>query len=278
MTIALSKKNTRTKSRSVLPSHDTAQALGPALSIVVPIYNGEHHIEEIIQYLQRVLRHISDNYELILVNDGSHDNTRSIIKKASLKDSRIELLSYTPNLGKGYAVKQGVLKAKGEIIIFIDGDCDIKPGVLASYLEILEHADLVVASKHHPDSEVRAPFLRKVLSFGFHCLVKMVLRINVRDTQAGLKAGRSAAFKQIFTKVLVKKYAFDAEMLTISRLLGHRIVEMPIDIDLSNHFRIKDIIRMFIDLAGIAYRLRIKKWYQKNLDNERPHYKPIIRI
>lgn len=263
--------------RPVISSLDTKEP-SVELSIIVPVYNGEHDIEEVIRHLQDILMQISNNYELIVVNDGSNDNTSFVVKKAALKDARIKLLSYTPNMGKGYAVKQGVLEAKGENIVFVDGSCEIRPAVLASYLDVLKHADLVVASKYHPDSRVRAPLLRKVLSFGFHCLVRLALGITVKDTQAGLKAGRSVAFKQIFTKVLVKRYAFDAEMLTVASLLGHRMVEMPIDIDLNKQFQIREIIRMFFDLAGIAYRLRIIKWYQENLNDDEPKYKPLIPL
>lgn len=259
-------------------SYGHIQRAKPEVSIIIPVYNVESHIRTSIEYLQRVLANICNDYEMIVVNDGSLDNTSAVVKEAYLKDARIKLLSYTPNMGKGYAVKQGVLEANGENIVFIDGDCDVKPAVLASYIDALKHADLVVASKYHPDSRVRAPLLRKVLSFGFHCLVRLALGITIMDTQAGLKAGRSRAFKQIFTKVLVKRYAFDAEMLAVASLLGHRMVEMPIDIELNKQFKIKDIVRMFIDLAGIAYRLRILKWYQDNLNNDKPNYRPIIPI
>ncbi len=258
--------------------YESVGVLKPIVSIIIPVYNGERCIKATIEHLQCVLLHVSKNYELIVVNDGSVDSTSSVVEEACSKDERIKLLNYAPNMGKGYAVKQGVLHAEGENIVFIDGDCDIKPDVLASYLDVLKNADLVVASKYHPDSKIRAPLLRKILSLGFHCLVRLVLGIAITDTQAGLKAGRASAFKQIFTKVLVKRYAFDAEMLTVASLLGHRMVEMPIDIELDKQFRIRDIVRMFIDLAGIAYRLRIIKWYQENLNNNKPKYEPIIPI
>lgn len=249
-----------------------------SLSVVVPAYNCRDRINKTIRHLQDTLTNICSDYELIVVDDGSYDNTAEEVMRAAKKDPKIKVISYAPNKGKGYAVKQGVLISRGKNVVFIDGDSEVKPSVIADYIKVLNEADVVVASKYHPDSNVRAPLLRRFLSKGFHLLVRLTLRIQIKDTQAGLKAGRSDAFKQIFTKVLVKKYAFDAEMLTVSSLLGHRIVEMPIDIDLNSHFKLKEIARMFIDLAGIAYRLRVVKWYQRNLEKERPHYRPIIPI
>ena len=254
------------------------QVVNPEISVIVPVYNCEHIVARSMEYIQRVLDHLSTDYELIVVDDGSTDNTSHTVKSYCVRDARVKLMSYSPNRGKGYAVKQGVQLSRGEKIVFVDGDMDIKPPLLQSYIDALEESDLVVASKYHPDSRVNAPLLRRILSLGFHSLVRLALRIEITDTQAGLKGGRAKAFRQIFSKVLVKRYAFDAEMLAVASLLNCRIAEMPIDIELNNHFRVNEMIRMFIDIAGVAYRLMVVKWYQRNLDNSDPQYRPIIPI
>ena len=102
--------------------------------------------------------------------------------------------------------------------------------------------------------------------------------MKINDTQVGLKAGKAEAFKKIFTRVLVNKYAFDVEMLAVGNLLGLRIVEMPVQLEINRSFKIKDVVRMFIDILGISYRLRVLKWYQRNMDIETPGYKPLFAL
>lgn len=212
-------------------------------------------------------------YEIVVVNDGSSDNTRRIVQAISKADNRIRLISYGINMGKGYAIRQGVLHSHGKYVMFMDGDGEISSDVLATYLEGLENADIVIGSKNHPHSQVKAPLSRKLLSKGFQLFVKAALGIKVHDTQVGLKVGRADLFRKIFAHVLVKRYAFDTEMLAIATLLDIRITEMPVRIHLEKSFKKKEIIRMAIDVLGIAFRLKVVKWYQKNMEKQRPFYK-----
>ncbi|MGI0014984.1 MAG: glycosyltransferase, partial [Nitrososphaera sp.] len=207
----------------------------------------------------------ADWYEIIVVNDGSEDGTRDVLEGITEKDCNVRMISYSTNMGKGYAIKQGILKSHGKYVIFMDGDGEISADLLMSYLEELRRADIVIASKYHPASIVNVPHTRKFLSKCFNVLVKTAVRVRVSDTQAGLKAGRGDAFKAIFRSVVVKRYAFDVEMLALATLLGLRIKEMPVKIDIVRNFRIKEIMRMALDVAGIAYRLRVIKWYQKRV-------------
>jgi hypothetical protein len=154
----------------------------------------------------------------------------------------------------------------------MDGDGDIDSDVLASYLKRMSKADIVIGSKNHPNSIVQAPTSRKILSKCFQLFVKGVLGLKVRDTQVGLKAGRGDLFRNIFEKVVVKRYAFDVEMLVIADLLESKVVELPVKIDLEKPFKIMDIAKMALDVIGIAFRLRVIKWYQKNITKQRPYY------
>jgi hypothetical protein len=112
---------------------------------------------------------------------------------------------------------------------------------------------------------VRAPASRKILSKLFQLFVRIMLGLKVGDTQVGLKAGRGDEFRRIFQYVTVNRYAFDAEMLAIATILGLRIKELPVRISLKKSFKGKEIVRMAFDVMGIAYRLRISRWYQKTL-------------
>jgi hypothetical protein len=140
----------------------------------------------------------------------------------------------------------------------------------------LESADIVIGSKRHPLSVVETPVARRFLSLGFNFLERLLIRIRASDTQAGLKAVRSNALYRILPLLSVKKYAFDAELLAVASLLGLRLRELPVHIHLRAGFSVRQVFRMLIDLLGISYRLRLKKWYQKNIRKMSETYKPII--
>jgi hypothetical protein len=102
-----------------------------------------------------------------------------------------------------------------------------------------------------------------------------MLSTNVTDTQVGLKVGKGDTFRKIFQRVVVNRYAFDAEMLTVARILGAKVEELPVKIDLEKSFKKKEIVRMAIDVLAIAFRSRVIKWYQKNMGKQRPFYAPL---
>ena len=212
-------------------------------------------------------------YEIIVVNDGSKDNTRSVIDKICSNDVRVRSISYSVNMGKGYAIKQGVLHSKGRYVLFMDGDGDISADVLAKYLQRLSKVHIVIGSKIHRRSVVHAPASRKFLSRCFQFYVKKALGLKVHDTQVGLKAGRGEAFRKIFEKVQVKRYAFDAEMLAIAGLLDLKVAELPVKIELDKSFKAQEIARMAVDVLAVAFRLKIVKWYQKNMERKRPQFR-----
>jgi hypothetical protein len=115
------------------------------------------------------------------------------------------------------------------------------------------------------------------LSLGFNTLERLLIKIRVSDTQAGMKGLRSVALYRILPLLSVKKYAFDAELLAVATLLGFRLRELPVHIQLRAGFSTRQVFRMMIDLLGISYRLRIKKWYQKNMRGISETYRPIIQ-
>lgn len=214
-------------------------------------------------------------YEIIVVNDGSKDSTKSVVEGIASIDQTIKLISYSINMGKGYAVTQGVLHSRGKYVMFLDGDGEISADVLARYLERMSNADIAIGSKYHPMSIINTPSSRRFFSKGFQLFVRLMLKTGVSDTQVGLKVGKGDVFRKIFQKVLVKRYAFDAEMLTVAGMLDLKVDELPVNIDLEKSFKKKEIIRMAVDVLGIAFRSRIIKWYQKNMENQRPYYRPL---
>jgi len=241
---------------SHLPKH--------TISIIIPLYNEESNISSIISHIKNNLSETLLDYELIVINDGSTDKTEPLLLEEQKLDNRVKILSYKQNKGKGHAVRMGVLNSKGDVVCFLDGDLDISPSEIKNYIKELEGCDLVIASKAHPLSDITAPFVRKMLSRTFSILVRLVVGINIKDTQSGLKVGDGNALRKIFNVMLVKRYAFDVEMLAIASRLDLKIKESPIKISLDCSFKLREIVNMFIDVMGISYRLRIIRFYQKS--------------
>jgi uncharacterized protein (DUF111 family) len=142
----------------------------------------------------------------------------------------------------------------------------------------LKEYDVIIGSKRHPKSTYQAPLLRKILSIGYNILVKILLGIRIGDTQTGLKAFKTKHLKTIMNVIVVKRYSWDAEALAIANMLKLKIAEAPVHIKQRKLFNIKDVLRMLIEVMGITYRLRIIRWYQKNIERENPQYKQILKI
>ncbi len=245
------------------------------VSLLLPAFNEEDHIERLLHEVLHLLDAMGKTYEIVLVDDGSTDETRVIAAK-EIEWGPIKVVGYSLNAGKGYALKYGSKFASGEFTIFLDSDLEVDSSHLNLYLEALHACDIAIASKRSPGSRVDAPFLRRMLSLYFNYIVKLLTGIRITDTQSGLKAFRTDALRKIMPLVSVKRYAFDVELLTVASLLKMRIAELPIDIKLNTHFKFKEIVRMSVDLAGITYRLRLRRWYQKNLKNGSANYNPLI--
>ncbi len=248
----------------------------PAVSIVMPVYNLGAHVTFTIQKALQKYSSVFDNFELVVVDDGSSDDTRASLNK--IKDERVKVVGYPANGGKGNAQMFGFQFTSGEDVIFADGDMQASPSNCKQYMSALNHADIVVSSKRVPGAQINAGTKRKFLSLAFNLFVKILLPLSVSDTQAGFKAFRREALEKILPLISVKKYAFDVELLVVAKLLKLRIVEQPIAVTLGDNFRKRHMLRMMVDLLGIAYRLRLKRWYQINIAKSvATPYKPILK-
>lgn len=234
------------------------------VTVIMPTYNLEDIIQTSIARVKQVLEGIGLSYEIIVVDDGSRDKT--YWRAAELANGgTIKVLRNGVNMGKGYTVKKGVLHATGDYIVLFDADMEISPRQIRYYVKALEDCDVVLASKRHQLSRYQAPLMRKILSSAFNVLVKLLVGLRVSDTQTGLKAFRIEALKKIIGFVLVERYAYDVEVLILANLLKLRIVEMPIEIRQGRYFKLKDVLYILLDVLRITYRLKVTKWYQKNL-------------
>jgi glycosyltransferase involved in cell wall biosynthesis len=240
----------------------------------MPAFNEADCIAESIASTKKQFEKICEDFEIIVVDDGSTDGTDRAAR--ILDDDHVKVVSYRSNKGKGYALKEGFNFATGEFSFLVDSDLEIHASDLGAYLLALEAADIVIGSKRHPLSVVETPVVRKFLSLGFNMLERLLIKVRVSDTQAGMKAARSSTLYKILPLLSVKKYAFDAELLAVASLLNLRLQELPVYIRLKAGFSVRQVFRMLIDLLGISYRIRIRKWYQSNICNMSETYKPII--
>lgn len=237
------------------------------LSVIVPAYRQARTIVKDIKHIERILSQIRYPYEIIIVVDGYGDGTYRAIKK--YRSETIRSYVYMKNQGKGHAVRIGMSHAKGDYIAFIDAGMEIDPNGISMLLEHMEwyDADIIVGSKRHPASIVKYPLQRKILSLGYQLLVWILFRLNVRDTQAGIKIFKIKVLKKILPRLLVKQYAFDLEMLTVARRLGFmRIYEAPIRLkynfgDLIHASTLTMIWYVFIDTLAVFYRINILHYY-----------------
>ena len=245
----------------------------------MPAYNERETITAALRRLCDLLDGQPYDYEIIVVDDGSVDATSSMaLEESQNRLGRIKVVQYQPNMGKGYALKTGFTHSNGKKIILLDSDLDIDPQAIPRYVNATALGDVAVGSKWLPVSDYKAPAIRKMLSLGFHSLVMLLTGVRTRDTQTGIKAFRRHALETIFKMQLVKRYAFDVELMTLANILKLTVVELPVRIHQQARFSLGDVFHMFIELLGIVYRARIIKWYQKNLENHAPIYKPIISL
>jgi glycosyltransferase involved in cell wall biosynthesis len=238
--------------------------------VVVPVYNGGDEIVANIEQIQRVVADglHGDELEVIVVSDGSIDGTTERLLE-SRGDRGIRVIHYDRNLGKGYAVKSGALVSHGDWVALVDADLDLDPAVLPQFLEIArdQRLDFAIGSKRHPDSVVYYPRSRRIASWLYQQLNRLLFRLDVRDTQVGVKVFSREVVDEVLPLLLVKQFAFDLELLAVATALGHgRIRELPVRLNYrftGSALRSSSVLRALWDTAAVFYRLRILRTYQR---------------
>jgi len=235
------------------------------LSFVIPAYNEEIFIEDTLGTLDLIIKDKCLPYEIIVVDDGSQDKTFRNANNYAKRNGHVKVISYPKNAGKGYAVKTGFMETVGDVVVFIDGDMEIDLNTISKYVDALDYGDIAIATKWHPSSSVSMSWGRKIMSQSFNIMARILIGFNLKDTQVGLKVMKRGSFNNIIPRLAVKRYAFDVELLAVANLYGLKIVEMPVIMKVDAPFKPKEICRMFVDLLGIAYRLRVTRWYQRQI-------------
>ena len=235
------------------------------LSVVMPAYNEAQNIKDNLLETSRTLSTFLHRYEIIAVNDGSTDDTWRLISEAASCDRHIVDAGYDTNQGKGHAITTGIGKARGKYIAFLDSDLELRPTLLKPFMKPMQthDADIVIGSKLHPDSKINYPLIRRIMSYGYYLMIKLLFHLDVHDTQTGIKLFKSQVIKPIAKELTISGYAFDIEILVAANNLGYYIEEAPISMDYSRNdkengrrIRLKDIWRVFTDTVAVKKKYR----------------------
>lgn len=235
------------------------------LSLVLPCYNAGSGLRDVLAGIRGELETVP-SWEIIVVSDGSTDETLRVAE--DFAEDGVRVLHYPRRAGKGHALRVGLSEARGRYIGFIDADGDIAPDAIRPFLEIMRlyRPDIVLGSKRHPLSEVQYPLARRGMSWTYHKLVRVLFRVNVRDTQTGLKLIRRETLAAVLPLMLEKRYAFDLELLVVARSLGfRRVFEAPVRIDFrfSGHVNLGAVFRILLDTMAISYRRYVLGTYRR---------------
>jgi len=237
------------------------------LSVIIPAYNEERRLPKTLEEIDKYLRGQSYDYEILVVNDGSKDRTAEVAKSLMLKIRNLKVTGYEKNQGKGYAVRFGMLEAKGEYRIFTDADNSTSIDQIEKIWPELEKGyDIVIGSRDVKGAilDPPQPWLRKVLlGEGFKLYRKIVLNLwGTEDTQCGFKCFTKLATENIFPRCRINRFAFDPEILIIAKKMGYKIKEIPVywRNDPESKVKPKWIINMAVDLLKIRFNL-IKGMY-----------------
>lgn len=240
------------------------------VSIIIPAFKQKKTIQKDVLRIMNVMEQLRHDFEIIVVIDGDIDGSSQEVKK--IKSDKIHIYSYQENQGKGYAIRHGIEKAKGNIIGFIDSGMEINPNGIAMLLEHMEwyDSDIIIGSKRHPASKVNFPLDRRIISRIAQMYIKIIFGLNVTDTQAGIKLFKRKVSQDVFSRVIVKKFAFDIEVLAVAKYLGYdRIFEAPIELNFNykssviSRSLLPVVWQTFIDTLGIYYRMHVAHYYAK---------------
>jgi glycosyltransferase involved in cell wall biosynthesis len=254
------------------------------LTVVVPYFNPGDRVRQTIDELVHTLRATPATFEVIAVSDGSTDGSEHSLD--GLPSDVVRTVRLDHNSGKGEALRVGFTRGRGRFLGFIDADGDLPPeqiAVLAAFATAgvtgaggaaagsTPPPDVVLGTKRHPDSQVVYPPMRRFYSWLWQQAVFVLFRLQVRDTQTGLKLVRRDVLADVLPRMLEKRFAFDLELLVVARHLGYRrFIGVPVRIRqrFGSTVSVRAAVGMLLDLLAIWYRLHIRRWYDE------PHREP----
>ena len=231
-------------------------------SIIIPAYNEEKRISKTVARILEFFEKKKVDFEIIVVNDGSKDKTSEAVK--IFRNKKIRLLEFSPNHGKGFAVKQGMLNAKGDIILFSDADLSTPIEEFDKLINYIKDFDVIIGSRSIKGANVvkHQPFYRELMGKIFNKIVRLFTIRGIIDTQCGFKIFNQKAAKDVFSRTRITGFGFDVEALFLAKISGYKIKEVPvtwINDEQTKISPVKDSLKMFIEVL----KVRINYWEGK---------------
>ncbi len=252
------------------------------LSILMPFYNEEKVIVKNIYEVIKAMEYLDFNYEIVLINDGSSDCSYEFVIQEFRNYDKIKIARNYQNFGKGWAIKTGYEYSSGDYILFLDSDLELSPYHIPNFYRIMieSGADAVIGSKLHPDSRLFYPLKRRIISFVYYSIIKLFFGLPVMDSQTGIKLFKREALETSLPKVLVKKFAFDIELLIVLYKNYKTICPAPIELNFKRgafgNIKFKTIKNTFFDTLAVFYRDKILRFYNRPLGENIKYFYTII--
>lgn len=228
-------------------------------TIIIPAYNER---ERITSTLDKVLAYIASERwraEIVVVNDGSRDDTAEIVKQYAQSNPAVRLIENPGNRGKGYSVRNGVLHALGDVLLFTDADLSSPIYEATKLFNAIDNgADLAIGSRwlRSELQTEKQPLYRQLFGRIFNLLLRGILGLNYKDTQCGFKAFTREAATNIFTRQKIDRWGFDPEILFLANRLKYRVEEVPVEWAHDSRSKINPLVdgfKMFLELLRIRW-------------------------
>jgi len=231
----------------------------PTYSFIIPAYNESDRIRPTLDELLRHSREHNWDVEILVVDDGSRDDTAEIVREYGQAHPQVVLVQNPGNRGKGFSVRNGMLHARGDICLFSDADLSSPISEAQRLFDaIAEGADIAIGSRwlRSEFQTERQPLYRQAFGRIFNLLLRLILGLNFADTQCGFKAFRRAAAQRIFPLQRIERWGFDPEILFLARRMGFTVKEVPVVWAHSEGTRLRpfrDGLRMFTEVLRIRW-------------------------
>ena len=230
----------------------------PFLSVIIPAYNEAERLPHTLLDVDKRLSEKSYSYEILVLNDGSHDRTADIVRRMAKTIKNLNLVDNVENQGKGGVVKQGMLIARGKYRLFMDADNSTSVDQFDQMIPFFEQGyGVVIGSRAVAGSvlEPSQPWYRRILGKGSNLIIQAVNLPGIWDTQCGFKAVTEEAAEAIFNSARITGWGFDIELLALANALGYKIKEMPIHWvnDTASHVKLSAYLKVFAENTKIRW-------------------------
>ena len=232
------------------------------LTVIIPAYNEEKRLGGTLEKIRAYLDGKPWSYEVIVVDDGSRDGTVDLVEKWEKGFPQLRHVKNATNRGKGFSVRNGMLRGKGRLLLFTDSDLSTPIEDIDKLMDAIDGGcDMAIGSRAIEGSNVLVsqPAYRVFMGKVFNLLVRIIFGSSIRDTQCGFKLFRREAAEVIFPRQTIWRFGFDVEIVFIGERLGYRVCEVPVIWENSEETKVsalRDSVSMFLDLIRIRWRLR----------------------